>query len=267
MSGDQEAALAVASAAALLLRARREAQPIPGLPGDCRPQSKAEGYRIQKAFVAGSGGKPVGYKIGCTSQRAQAALHVDAPIAGRVLSDSLVESPAALPAGRFIFRMVEPEFAFRLGRPLPARAEAYFQDEVADAVASLHPAIEIVSSSFGAGWTDAGAAQLIADNSAHGALVLGPATTAWRDLDLAAWPVSLFVDGERAGSGSGANALGHPLNALTWLANHCADRGDGLAADEVVTTGVVTELLDLQAGQKAVADFGDLGLVEVRFDP
>ena len=58
-----------------------------------------------------------------------------------------------------------------------------------------------------------------------------------------------------------------PLDALTWLANHCADRGDGLAAGEVVTTGVVTELLDLRAGQKAVADFGDLGLVEVRFDP
>ena len=73
-----------------------------------------------------------------------------------------------LPAGAFNFRLIEPEFAFRLGRDLSARAEPYDEAAVAEAVASLHPAIEVVTSAFDQ-WHGQGVASLIADDDSRGA--------------------------------------------------------------------------------------------------
>jgi 2-keto-4-pentenoate hydratase len=252
-------------AAELLLAARREGRAIETLPPDCRPVDLDEGYRIQDAFVALSGKAVSGFKIGATSDRAQAYLEINVPFTGCVLQGDLYQSPARLPAGDFIFRLIEPEFAFRLGRDLPSRDAAYDRLEVADAVESLHPAIEIVTSGL-QDWRRQGAAALVADNGVDGGLVLGPACAEWRGLDLPGHAVSLAVNGAQAGSGVGANALGDPLIALAWLAGDLSRRGRGLEAGQVVTTGVVTPFVELQAGDSAVADFGTLGEVQLTFD-
>ncbi len=44
-------------AAALLLAARRECRPIPGLSEGCRPGGLAEAYAIQESYLTGAGGK------------------------------------------------------------------------------------------------------------------------------------------------------------------------------------------------------------------
>ena len=251
-------------AAELLHAARRDCRPIAGLPADCRPKTAAEAYRAQDAFVARSGDRVVGFKIGATSERAQTFLETDTPFAGCVLSRDLFDSPLTLPAGRFPFRLIEPEFAVRLARDLPARDTAYDAATVADAVASLHPAIELVTSGL-ADWARQGAPSLIADNGVNGALVLGPACADWRVFDLPRHAVTLRVNGAPAGEGVGGNSLGGPMNALAWLANHRAKRGLGLAAGQVVTTGVVTTFVELGAGEEAVADFGPLGEVRLNF--
>ncbi len=252
-------------AAELLLEARRARRPIEALPEDCRPTDLDAGYQIQDAFIELSGKAVIGFKIGATSERAQAFLEVDAPFAGCVLDGNLHDSPAVLPAGDFIFRLIEPEFAFRLGRGLPPREAAYDRDAVAEAVECLHPAIELVTSGL-ENWRNQGAPALIADNGVDGGLVLGPARTDWRDFDLPRHAVSLTVNGAPAGDGVGANALGDPLAALAWLANHLSKRGHGLEAGAVVTTGVVTPFVELAAGDSAIADFGSFGQVRLMFD-
>jgi 2-keto-4-pentenoate hydratase len=251
-------------AAALLLAARRDRRPIEALPDDCRPADPADGYLVQDAFVALSGGAVAGFKIGATSAKAQTFLGIDAPFAGSVLKDDLHDSPAVLAAARFPFRLIEPEFAFRLGRDLPPRAGGYERGEVAAAVADLHPAIEIVTSGL-RDWHRQGVTSLIADNGVNGALVLGPACPNWRDFDLPRHEVTLRINGEVAGTGVGGNALGDPMSALVWLVEHRSRRGRGLAAGQVVTTGVVTEFVELDAGDEAVADFGALGEVRLGF--
>lgn len=250
--------------AELLRAARHDCRPISELPEDCRPKTAAEAYRAQDAFLAKSGDRVAGFKIGATSERAQTFLATDAPFAGCVLSRDLFESPATLSAGRFPFRLVEPEFAVRLARDLPASYTAYDSAAVADAVASVHPAIELVTSGL-ADWSRQGVPSLIADNGVNGALVLGPACADWRDLDLPYHKVTLRVNGKPAGEGVGGNTLGGPMNALAWLANHRATRGLGLAAGQVVTTGVVTPFVELEAGEEAVADFGPLGQARLGF--
>jgi 2-oxopent-4-enoate/cis-2-oxohex-4-enoate hydratase len=115
-------------------------------------------------------------------------------------------------------------------------------------------------------WHFQGVPSLIADNGVNAALVLGDPDEDWRRLDLAAHAVELTVNGAPAGDGVGANALGHPIEALLWLANQLSHRGIGLKKGEVVTTGVVTPFVLLEAGDEAVASFGVLGEVSVAFD-
>ena len=252
----------VAKTAERLLAARRDRVAL-----DSQPESLdlTEAYGIQAEIERRHASPGVGYKVGASSATAQTLLGVSEPFSGRVFQDGLCESPAVLDAGDFIFRLIEPEFAFRFARDLPLRDGGYEASAVAAAVGDLYPAIEVVTSAFGMAWTGVGGAALVADNAAHAALVLGPGCSDWRDLDLPAHGVELSVNGRPAGRGTGANALGGPLRALTWLVNHLSARGRGILAGEVVTTGLVTDFAYLEAGDRAVADYGTLGAVEVGF--
>jgi 2-keto-4-pentenoate hydratase len=258
-------------AAELLLAARRNRSPIPALPEDCRPATAAEGYGIQAALRAARGGRLAGFKIGATSQAAWTLLDTKEPFHGCLFADGVHDSPATLTAGDQNFHLIEPEFAFRLGADLPDRTAPYGRAELVQAIASLHPAIEVVTSAFGAAWTGAGLAQLIADNGVHACLVLGPATADWADLDLAAHEVVFESDGAEVGRGQGANTLGHPLNALAWLADFGAlvdpvtRVSRGLRAGDLITTGLVTPFAYAEAGTTLRADYGSLGAVELAF--
>jgi 2-keto-4-pentenoate hydratase len=61
--------------------------------------------------------------------------------------------------------------------------------------------------------------------------------------------------------------LGHPLIALTWLANELSAMGLTLAAGQVVTTGTCMVPLEIEPGDGVTADYGVLGRVECSFSP
>lgn len=252
-------------AARLLLSARADRRPIEALPAACRPEGTADAYAIQDTMVAARGEPVAGYKIGATNPKVQDYMGIDEPFYGRIFASGVHDSPAMLSAGAFNFRLIEPEFAFRLGSDLPARAAAYTAEEVAGAVASLHPAIEVIDSAFGEAWVNAGAPSLTADNGIHGAFVLGPGIADWRALGLATHRVALWRNGTQVEQGVGGNAMGHPLNPLAWLADQASHGGPGLRAGEVITTGVVTPFIYAEAGDDIRADFGPLGEVRISF--
>lgn len=236
------------------------------MPENLRPSSLAEGYTVQRAHVEAHGGQPIGYKVAATSAKAQSALSVEAPFYGRLLDSTsrLDCATASWPADDFLVGLIEPEFAVRLAANLPEQDRPYDQETVAAAVGSLHPAIEIVDSAYGReDWMSAGAANLIADNAAHGAFLLGPGVRDFSAMELADHKVTLSVDGALIGSGSGANALGHPFSVLAWLANELVAQGWFLRAGDLVTTGVVAPFVHLEPRQTARADFGSLGQVSV----
>jgi len=162
-------------------------------------------------------------------------------------------------------KVAEPEFAFRMARTLPARAAPYALDEVLAAVDTLHPAIELPDSRFH-DFSKVGAAQLIADNACAHYFVLGPAAPeGWRFEDLAEHSVTGSVAGKLRREGKGANVLGDPRAALTWLANELSRLGIALAAGQVVTTGTCLAPLPVEPTDHVFADFGTLGSVELRF--
>jgi 2-keto-4-pentenoate hydratase len=207
----------------------------------------------------------VGHKVGCSSEQSQRLVNSPGPIAGVLFKDALWQQPAAIPATRFFVAGVEAEFGFRLGADLPARSTPYSREEVAAAVDAVVPLIEICDTRLSE-WRTRRIEEITADNAFNGGVVVGPAFEGWRRLDLATHVVTLSIDGERKGEGTGALVLGHPLIALTWLANDLSRRGDGLRAGELIAAGTCTGLHFASAGSTVVADFGPaLGRVEIQF--
>jgi 2-keto-4-pentenoate hydratase len=237
------------------------------LPAEIRPADRTDGYAVQALLEQRSAGPLYGWKIAATSTAGQTHIGVDGPLAGRLLRERARDSGSLLSISGNQMKVAEPEFAFRMARDLPPRATPYSVQEVLTAVDALHPAIEVPDSRY-QDFSRVGAAQLIADDACANLFVLGPETRAdWRSTDLSRHPVRGTVTGKPQRDGSGANVLGDPRAALTWLANELRTLGITLAAGQMVTTGTCMAPLPVEAGDLAVADFGPLGAVEVRFGP
>ena len=229
-----------------------------------RPRSREEGYAIQAEIERTSGAKLFGWKIAAASEAGQKHINVPGPMAGRILEETLIANGGTAPMAGNEMRVAEPEFAFRMGRDLPPRPAPYTVAEVLDAVATLHPAIEIPDSRF-AEFISAGEAQIIADNACAHLFVLGEATTAdWRARDLVEERPVITLRGQKF-IGHGKNVLGDPRAALAWLANELRGLGITLRVGEVVTTGTCHPPLPIQSGDRMEADFGVLGKVSVGF--
>jgi 2-keto-4-pentenoate hydratase len=236
---------------------------IDDLPAGISPASRAEGYAVQALLEARSQKPLFGWKIAATSKAGQDHIAVTGPMAGRLLAESVFEDGATLDLAGNRMRVAEPEFAFRFARDLPPRETPWTVEEVLDAVAALHPAIEIPDSRF-ADFVTAGEAKLIADNACGHQFVLGAATEAdWRALDLAAHKVHAEIAGRYERDGEGANVLEDPRSALAWLVNEVTGMGIAINAGEVVTTGTCMMPLEILPGDQVRVDFGILGTVGV----
>jgi 2-keto-4-pentenoate hydratase len=228
-----------------------------------RPRERKEGYAIQAELE--KSGKLFGWKIAATSEAGQKHINVAGPMAGRILSHTVLSDGGTASMHGNEMRVAEPEFAFRMARDLLPRPSPYSVAEVLDAIAALHPAIEIPDSRF-ADFVGAGEAQLIADNACAHLFVLGAATSAdWRARDLIEEKPVITLRGQKF-VGHGKNVLGDPRVALAWLVNELRGLGITLRGGEVVTTGTCHPPLPIQSGDRMEADFGVLGKVSVGFE-
>jgi 2-keto-4-pentenoate hydratase len=254
----------IEQAAALLWRTRIEQRRIEALPDHLRPGTLAEGYAVQDAMVAVAAQPVSGWKIAATSKAGQEHIGVTEPLAGRLFQSFTLPDGARLPAAPLHMAVIEAEFAFRMGRDLPPQGAAYGQAEACDAVAALHLAIEIPDARFER-FAEIGPAQIVADDAFASWFVLGAQVHDWRRLDLPAQPVRALKNGMLFREGAGANALGDPRIALTWIANHLSQRGIGLKEGDIITTGTCNTPATIGAGDRMVAEFIGLGRVAVSF--
>jgi 2-keto-4-pentenoate hydratase len=254
----------IAAASRTLQDHWRQGTKLDALEASLRPRDRAEGYAIQAAIEHGSAGGLFGWKIAATSEAGQKHINVDGPMAGRILSETVIADGGTASMAGNEMRVGEPEFAFRMAADLPPRSQPYTVQQVLDAVGTLHPAIEIPDSRF-SDFVSAGAAQIIADNACAHLFVLGaPTSASWRALDLVEQrPVITLRDKQFIGHGK--NVLGDPRIALTWLANELRELGVTLRAGQIVTTGTCHPPLPIQSGDLFAADFGALGKVSVAF--
>ena len=253
----------IEEAASVLVAARRENAVIEGIPQTCRPATLEDAYAIQDRMIAMLGRPTAGWFCACTNTAIQEMLGLAEPYCARLLAAFVFDSPAVLSARDFPPILLECEFGFRLARDLPPRAAPYTRVEIEDAIASVHPTIEVVAGHL-KDWPAQDVFSVIADNGTDGGLVVGDGIADWRGLDLVGQRVQLIVNGRVVRQGAGANVLGDPVAAFHWLANSRAGaKGDGLRAGHIHNTGTATDIYWVTPGDVAVAEFGGLGEVRV----
>lgn len=258
MGDDPVEAAAATIAAARLARTRLARQPA--------LVTLADGYRAQglaNARLEAALGRRAGHKIGGTTAAMRAYIGVPEPLAGEVFATTVHGSGATLPLAGFVRPGIETEIAVRLGRDLPPRAAAYTRDEVGAAVAEMLAAIEIVDDRY-EDFRDLGAPTMVADNAFNAASVLGAARADWRGLPLDRLRARTFLDGAEVASGTSDALMGHPLEALRWLAERRSTLGLGLKAGDFVSLGSITPVQWRDRPTEARIEVEQLGEVRVR---
>ena len=201
------------------------------------------GYDIQSALAdwltAHGQGNLAGYKVGATTKDMQAALNVTGPVYGHILSSNVLQSGRTFACTPDSRPGIECEIAFRFGEDLPLSSSPYTRDQVAERIDAVIPAIEIVENRYGE-FRQCSLALLTADDFFHKACVLGDPIPGWRKIDLPETIGRTCVNGAWVETGQGSNVLGHPLEAVIWLANKLAERDTALKAGQIVMTGSMT---------------------------
>jgi 2-keto-4-pentenoate hydratase len=245
-------------ASEILLRARRDLQPIDNLPADLRPHSLEEACALQ--FVMAEAFAPVGgWKIGASSPEAT-PLYCPMPLWGGYAS-----SGAILSKSMRRFRGVEAEIAFLLGKDLPPRSQPYSREELVDAIASAHPAIELLESAFD-NPDKADRLSVTGDLQMNGGFAFGAALPGWTAVDLTRETATVIVDGSIRFEGTASNTAGTDLLRLvSYLANEGAERTGGLLAGQWITTGSWSGKTLAASGSAVIVSFSTFGEVRLQF--
>ena len=229
-----------------------------------------DAYRIQDVMhrlLAEAGrGEIMGWKIALTSKAMQQMTGVDQPAAGAIFSKVVHPSPARVDASTYHHLGVEFEIAVRLGDALPAGDSPWTRATVAERVAACLPAFELVEDG-NADYATLDAFTLIAQNTWNGGIVLGAPVAAWREVDLERAVTRCWVNDQPAGQGKTGDAMGHPFEAVAWVANLLNRRGRRLERGMVVMTGSSITTKFPGAGDRvrfAVDGLGEIALEAAR---
>ena len=199
-----------------------------------------DAYRVQDALhelMARAGwGEIAGWKIALTSKAMQQMTGLDQPAGGAIFSKVVHSSPARLSLAAYHHLGVEFEVAVRLADDLAPGGGPWTRTSVAGRVADCLPAFELVEDGE-ADYNALDGFTLVAQNTWNGGVVLGAPVTAWRDVDLERAPTRCWINDQPAGQGVTGDALGHPFEAVAWLANLLNRRGRMLERGQFVMTG------------------------------
>lgn len=259
MADKQAAATILAD---LRVRANQQTAALDDLPENLRPQTLDEAYSIQdvlRPLLEQRGhGVVAGWKIGCTTAVMQDYLAIPHPCAGTLYQQTVYSEYAELNAVDYFMLGLECEIAVKLAIDIPAQATEHDRNSVIDAVEQVMTSVEIVEHRF-RDFASAATASLIADDFFSVGCVLGQSKTLKEIGDLAELTGGFKVNGKAAEQhGQGTAILGHPLNALAWLANHQITRGSFLKAGQIVTLGSVVKTIYPEPGMHIEAAFDQL---------
>lgn len=218
--------------------------------------------RLNTEHRLAQGRRLVGCKIGLTAKSVQAQLGVDQPDFGMLFDDMGYGDGEPIPASILQQPKVEAEIAFVMGRDIDA--EVPTQVDVMNAIAYALPAVEIVGSRI-AQW-NIRFVDTVADNASSSAYVLGGTPRTLSQFDMRLCGMVMNLRGEPVSTGAGAACLGHPLNAVVWLARTMAARGSPLRAGDLVLSGALGPMVAVKPGDVFEARINGLGSVKAVFD-
>ncbi len=237
----------------------REDLPAPGI------SSIEEAYGIQDRIFARRtepGAEAAGWFVAATNASMRTQLGLKEPYAARWRPGRIVEAPVSPLVIGPLGAALELEVSFEMAKDLPPRSHPFSEQDVLAAVRSVRPSIEVVITCF-ADWMNQKPLNVIAEGGCDQWLVVGPAVENWQALPLDRMPVKLLIDGHEATNGSTSAVMDGPVSVLHWLANHAAARAGGLREGQICNTGMCAPVHFTAPGERARADFGQLGNIEL----
>lgn len=231
----------------------------PAATADLPLRTESEAYRVQHEVFAElwPGARPAAWKAGGPSDKVE-------PAAAPIPAENVLKSPASVSGARLRMIGVEAEVAFRLAKDLPPRGRPYSERSIAAAVGEAVVTIELCGTRL-ADWKKSSGLWQLADFQNNSVLVVGSGTGNWQKIDFLRQEVEFGVGG-RVSRAKGGHAFGNPFRLLPWLVKHCAKRGLGLRAGDVVTTGSWTGLEAARTGDEIVARFPGVGEARLRIN-
>jgi 2-oxopent-4-enoate/cis-2-oxohex-4-enoate hydratase len=224
----------------------------------------ADAYAVQQRLNArriAAGERVIGKKIGVTSKAVMNMLNVHQPDFGLLTDAMACNEGTTIDAASLIQPKAEGEIAFLLKKRL--QGPGVTAADVLAATEGVMACFEIVDSRV-RDWKIK-IQDTVADNASCGVFVLGDRVVDPRDVDLTTCGMVLEKNGELAVTGAGAAALGHPLNAVAWLANTLGPLGLALEPGDVVLSGALAAMVPVKAGDNLRMSIGGIGSCTVRF--
>jgi 2-keto-4-pentenoate hydratase len=262
---DRDEAKAIAQR---FVAARQTGEPLAEFPG-ILPRDLAAAYACQDAAIELVSDAIAGWKVGLIGKDAAAVFKQDR-LAGPIFRTSVRKARAdeqvPFPVFRGGFAAVEAEFLLQLGDDAPAKQREWTREQARELVAAVHVGVETAGSPL-ATINELGPAAIVADFGNNAGLIIGPALRNWRTAPVERWQCETFVDDVAVGRGHAGVPPGGPFESLRFLLELCARRERPLEAGTWVSTGAITGVHQVVAGQTARVSFGDAGEVHCRAEP
>ncbi|MEO8346686.1 MAG: 2-keto-4-pentenoate hydratase [Betaproteobacteria bacterium] len=242
-------------AAQFLAKAREAGLPGDRLPEGLRPTDLEAALWIQQRVLKLLGQDIGGWKCSVPS--------AERPILAAPIFASTIYATSPYPVASTVdIARIEPEVAFLMGHDLPKRATPYSEAEIRAAIDEPRLVLEILGTRYAqpgsVTWPE-----MMADNVQNQGLFIGPTFARGLDAQLNGFAVTIRTPDGVLSSHEGTHGDRHPLNPLYWLANFLAERGEGLRAGQVVTTGSYAGAIEVPIGPPLTVTYGDLGEVNI----
>ena len=221
-------------------------------------------YRIQEINAAlriDSGARIIGHKIGLTAPVIQQQLGVDQPDFGMLWDDREIQNGGQISVNQLIQPKAEAEIAFVLGKDLDTPSPTSV--DIINAIEYALISIEVVGSRI-RDW-DIKITDTIADNASASHWVVGHLPVKLSNVDLANCKMVMKNKDQIVSEGIGKNCLGSPINATRWLANKMIELSKPLRAGDLILSGAVGPMVNINAGDVFHASIDGLGSVSVSF--
>jgi 2-oxopent-4-enoate/cis-2-oxohex-4-enoate hydratase len=223
-----------------------------------------DAYFIQQRMLSRrleNGEHVIGKKIGVTSKPVMNLLGVHQPDFGYLLDGMVYNEGESIEMSTLIQPKAEGEIAFLLKKDL--QGPGVTAADVLAATEGVMACFEIVDSRI-TDWKIK-IQDTVADNASCGVFVLGDQLVDISNIDLGLCGMVLEKNGEIVVTGAGAATMGHPVNAMVWLANTLGKLGITLKAGDIVLSGAMGAMVPVVKGDNLRMTIGGLGGCSVRF--